>query len=139
MDYEKLYKDALERAKALSEGKVEAEKGTTVYECIFPELKKKSKDEEILDALIDFYGIGANNNEHTDGIPDKDILAWLEKQKKFYEEVNEKDFREFIANLAAQFPEVSFAKISRIAVRVKNYIDTQNKIKQSLKKDNDIF
>lgn len=125
MDYEKLYKDALERARVLSK----SDNSTVIYETIFPELKKKT-NEQIIDALIECHALGAKYSQKTCGIPDKEILAWLEKQKKLYEEVNTKDFEEFINHISAQFSEISFAKISRIAVRVKNYIDIQNEVKQ---------
>ena len=35
------------------------------------------------------------------------------------------EFGEYINELSKQFPEVSFAKLSRIAVRVKNWIEQQ--------------
>lgn len=48
---------------------------------LFPELKE-SEDERIRKALIDFFSRGAENGEQTNGVYDKDILAWLEKQAK---------------------------------------------------------
>ena len=47
---------------------------------IFPELAK-SEDEKVRKALIDFFGKGAKYGGQTNGVYDKDILAWLEKQK----------------------------------------------------------
>ena len=69
------YDEALEKAKRLYE------KGTiTESLChIFPELKE-SEDENIRKALIDFFGRGAKYGGQTNGVYDKDILAWLEKQ-----------------------------------------------------------
>lgn len=42
--------------------------------------ERKYEDKEILEALIEFFGIGAKNNETTCDIPDKAILSWLERQ-----------------------------------------------------------
>jgi hypothetical protein len=50
-------------------------------EKMFPELKE-SKDERIMKELIKFFRMGAKYNSSTNGIPDKDIIAWLEKQNK---------------------------------------------------------
>jgi hypothetical protein len=47
----------------------------------FPELKE-SEDERIMKELIKFFRMGAKYNSSTNGIPDKDIVAWLEKQNK---------------------------------------------------------
>lgn len=46
---------------------------------IFPELKESS-DERIRQELIAIYSVGAKGNMKTGDIPDKDIVAWLEKQ-----------------------------------------------------------
>lgn len=81
MDYEKKYKEALERARAINNGEdVDVEAGTTICEYIFPELKE-SEDERIRKTLIDFFNRGAENGAQTNGVCDKDIIAWLEKQK----------------------------------------------------------
>lgn len=37
------------------------------------------------------------------------------------------EFGEYINELSKQFPEVSFAKLSRIAVRVKNWLEQKSK------------
>jgi len=50
-----------------------------VLESLFPQLSE-SEDDRIRKALIDFFGKGSENGEQTNGIYDKDILAWLEKQ-----------------------------------------------------------
>lgn len=74
------YEEALEKAKEL----YLKSKDTTarnVLEEIFPQLKESS-DEKIRKELIDFFKKGAENGEQTNGIYDKDILAWLEKQGK---------------------------------------------------------
>ena len=72
------YDKALERARAINNGKdVDVESGTTICEYIFPELKE-SEDEKIKKDLIQWV----------DEFPDtiwrghykEDIIAWLEKQ-----------------------------------------------------------
>ena len=45
---------------------------------LLPELKEP-EDERIRKMLIEFFGKGAECNGSTNGISDKDILAWLEK------------------------------------------------------------
>ena len=50
-----------------------------VLESLFPELKE-SEDERIRKMLIEFFSKGAEYNSSTNGISDKDIVAWLEKQ-----------------------------------------------------------
>ena len=75
MNYEKRYKEALSKAKdMLSYKEVRQED----MEYLFPELK--NNDERIRKTLIDFFSKGAENGEQTNGIYDKDIIAWLEKQ-----------------------------------------------------------
>lgn len=91
-NYEKKYKEALERARALNEGKTTGAFGETVCEYIFPELKE-SEDEKIRKDLIRFIknwkdpnNIGrphdfptlTRNVEQCDR-----YIAWLEKQKEF--------------------------------------------------------
>lgn len=83
MNYEKKYKDALERAKGLLEGMDEGDylASSEDIENIFPELAE-SEDERIRKELIAIYSVGAKVNAKTGDISDKDIVAWLEKQKK---------------------------------------------------------
>jgi hypothetical protein len=50
-----------------------------VIDDIVPELKE-SEEEKIRKTLIDFFSKGAKNGAQTNGIYDKDIIAWLEKQ-----------------------------------------------------------
>ena len=70
MDYEKLYKEALERAKEFV-----CVDNIEVAEYIFPELAE-SGDERIRKALLRFH----KSTIDIDGIKCEDILAWLEKQ-----------------------------------------------------------
>ena len=77
MDYEKKYKEALERAKQFSETPyLEDSKGIVEY--IFPELAE-SKDEEIRKELIAAFQNGVTYNQISKAKA-KDYIAWLEKQ-----------------------------------------------------------
>lgn len=78
MDYEKKYKEALGWMQSLYNGlhgktKEEAEK-------YFPELKE-SEDERIRKELIFYLGDMPEDTELRNGITNRDVLAWLEKQK----------------------------------------------------------
>ena len=79
MDYEKKYKEALERAREfVSKDNVE------VAEYIFPELTDL-KDEKIRKVLTEYF-LRYKEQEECGvktfyGIPTNSILAWLEKQK----------------------------------------------------------
>jgi len=79
MDYEKRYKDALERAKKLyGQGTITESLGF-----VFPELNEKSYGERIRKGLIEHI----KANKEADYVlfkkfsPD-DVIAWLEKQNK---------------------------------------------------------
>lgn len=113
MDYEKLYKDALSRARAF-----ELPEYKNIMVSVFPELKD-SEDERIRKNLLELFHDTVSNDEifSNYGLDKTEVLAWLEKQC----EPQAKDFEAFIKKLSEQFPEVSFAKLSRIAVRVINY------------------
>ena len=85
MDYEKKYKEALEKAKdALSDGTISS--NTIAYlQDIFPELKE-SEDERIREALIDYFDDANKADENplqSYGIHTDKVIAWLEKQKEF--------------------------------------------------------
>ena len=77
MDYEKAYKDALERAKEFQKSK----DGLCVLtaESIFPELKE-SEDEKIRKWLLDTITQIPNDSIEWEVINKADVLAWLEKQ-----------------------------------------------------------
>lgn len=75
MDYEKAYKDALERAKYYHD-----RDNIQFLENIFPELAE-SEDERIRKAIVEFFELQDDNTTYS-FIPKKDILAWLEKQGK---------------------------------------------------------
>lgn len=86
MDYEKAYKDALERAKQIKEGKgswgiiADLSEVKPVLDEIFPELKE-SEDERIRKELIDFFSDSSDSDTFR-GISPSKIIAWLEKQDK---------------------------------------------------------
>ena len=81
MNYEKAYKEALERAREFQKSK----DGLCVLtaESIFPELAE-SEDERIKETLIDYFKIYKKQEEcgikTFFGIPTDNIIAWLEKQ-----------------------------------------------------------
>lgn len=74
MNYEKKYKEALEKARQFSERPLE-EDSSSIVEYIFPELAD-SEDERIRKALIRFH----KSTIDVDGIKSEDIIAWLKKQ-----------------------------------------------------------
>ena len=73
----KAYDEAIKRAKNCLDEK----RDTCLVrpDVIFPELQE-SEDEKIRKMLIKFFCKGAENDSSTNGISDKDIVAWLEKQ-----------------------------------------------------------
>ena len=77
MDYEKKYKEALERAKKLYEqGTI-----TETLSYIFPELKE-SEDERIRKALLELVHDTTGDELCVDyNVHKEDALAWLEKQE----------------------------------------------------------
>ena len=82
MDYEKKYKDALQRAKhALdchNQGMVSTD--VSLITSMFPELKE-SEDERIRKELIFYLGDMPEDTELRNGVTNRDVLAWLEKHK----------------------------------------------------------
>ena len=80
-DYEKKYKNALEKAKSMIDDLRQGEDILAVsdLEEMFPELKE-SEDERIRKALIRFH----KSTIDVDGIKGDDIIAWLEKQGESY-------------------------------------------------------
>ena len=122
-NYEEKYKKALSWMQGLYKGlhgktKEEAEEA-------FPELKETPKDETIKKALLRWF----ENCEHVyfAGVDTSDIIAWLREQ---LEMPIGKDLQFEIDNLSKRYPEVSFAKLSRIAVHIANWQ------KQQIAKDN---
>ena len=86
MDYEKKYKEALERAREWYNNPNSSSVGKAYLYAVFPELKEnEDEDERIRKALINFFD-DANKCEENPmyeyGIPTDDIISWLEKQGK---------------------------------------------------------
>lgn len=70
MDYEKKYKEALERAQqAVDKGQV----SQSFVDDIFPE-HKESRDERIKDEILRLVSISGNGNQY------EEIRDWIEKQ-----------------------------------------------------------
>lgn len=78
MDYEKAYKEALEKARQFSERPLE-EDSSSIVEYIFPELKE-IEDEKIRKWLIDWAKAVNWSEQFT--VTKEQVLAWLEKQGK---------------------------------------------------------
>ena len=100
MNYEKKYKEALEKARQFSERPLQ-EDSSGIVEYIFPELKE-SEDEKIRKALLESFEYQIKES-HPDkewvcGVKLKEIVTWLEKQGEQkpldYENANiqQKDF-----------------------------------------------
>ena len=80
MDYEKAYKEALERARLLKDDPhtvIEIPKNTHVSEYIFPELRE-SEDVKIQKELI--YWIRSLPDRIWRGHDKEDVITWLENQ-----------------------------------------------------------
>lgn len=78
-DYEKKYKQALERGRQVRLTNVEYNISAAEY--IFPELKE-SEDDKIRKALIQYFADSSDDIVYTNqGLKKKDIIAWLEKQE----------------------------------------------------------
>ena len=76
MNYEKAYKDALERARVAYKDEDRHLKAT--LERIFPELQE-SEDERIRKELIEHFRWNAQILNNFDN---RDVITWLEKQQK---------------------------------------------------------
>ena len=80
MDYEKAYKDALERARKMMNSKRSVVIGKQALETIFPELRE-SEDERIRKMCITSVNIAASADGGLLHHEAKQCLDWLEKQK----------------------------------------------------------
>lgn len=87
MNYEEKYKAALERARALNDGKdVDVEAGTTTCEYIFPELKEDN-DERIRKGLIKAVSrIFEGNKLFDTDVTREEALAWLDARLPYEKE-----------------------------------------------------
>lgn len=78
MDYEKRYKEALERARKIENGEpLDVPDGTHIPVAIFPELKE-SEDEKIRKQIISF--LKEFEYDHYRSLDFSSWIAWLEKQ-----------------------------------------------------------
>lgn len=91
MDYEKKYKDALERAKLIRLQLFDIGEEANEIEHIFPELTE-SEDEKIKKELIDLLNVlWRHYNFPYDRNKYEEFLAWLEKQNEQKSVWNEED------------------------------------------------
>ena len=81
MDYEKKYKEALERAKKYHQQLLDEDNPEWASEIaeIFPELAE-SEDERIRKSLITFFQRFPYGGLESAGISSKEAIAWLEKK-----------------------------------------------------------
>ena len=91
MDYEKKYKEALERARQFSEYPLQ-EDSDNIVEYIFPELKE-SKNESVREALITYFKHFPYDSIEAAGTNAKKAIAWLEKQGEQTSAWSEEDER----------------------------------------------
>ena len=102
MDYKEKYESSLERLKGLIE--VTREDKCNIMEedliDIFPELKEL-KDERIRQELIFYLGDMSEDTELRNGVTNRDVLTWLEKQteKPTWSEEDEKLYKLSVENL----------------------------------------
>ena len=84
MDYEKKYKEALERAKLSRLQLLDIGEEATEIEYIFPELAG-SEDEKVRKALIEMVRDRTGDELWEDyNVHKEEVLAWLEKQGEAY-------------------------------------------------------
>lgn len=102
MNYEKAYKEALERAKeSLKDGTISSNTISYIEE-IFPELKE-SEDDRIRKALIKYYSFDKDGGSHAlDNITPKQIVTWLEKQGELVK-INPTEFDTRLQALIGKF------------------------------------
>lgn len=103
MDYEKKYREAIERAKNFIENGDERER--TIAESIFAGLMEESEDERIRNFLIDFIKVCGWTEKKNQGWPlREECIAWLEKQgeQKSWSEEDEKFTHGLIRGLTAK-------------------------------------
>ena len=98
----KRYDEAIKKARNIVNSINVGLIGKNSFEAVFPELKE-SEDERIRKALIQFFLKSAVDDESTNGIPDKDILDWLEKQGDKVEPIEgfDTEFEKQVSHLIA--------------------------------------
>ena len=118
MDYERKYKEALERARKIENREpIDVPDGTSIPVTIFPELKE-SEDERIRKELIRAFK-SLNTIKVWNGIERTNILAWLEKQgeqKPFnYESANIQQ-KDFAPKVESKFRKGDIIKHNRVNI-----------------------
>ena len=99
MDYEKVYKEALERAREWYNNPNSSSIGKSYLYAVFPELKE-SKDDKIRKAIIAHI----ESLKHYDsyyGVSPKEMVAWLEKQGDTSETIDKGEFAQGVLRGAA--------------------------------------
>jgi len=79
MNYEKKYKEALEKAKEVYNRKDATDGGKLILESMFPELKE-SEDDRIRKELLDYLNERRIIEKLTDTRVKKEWIAWLENR-----------------------------------------------------------
>lgn len=102
MDYKEKYEESIERLKGLIEATREdkcAIMGEDLID-IFPELKEL-EDEKIRQELIFYLGDMSEDTELRNGVTNRDVLTWLERQseKPTWSEEDEKLYKLSVENL----------------------------------------
>ena len=126
MDYEKKYKEALERAKSF-----ELPEYKNIMVSIFPELRE-SEEERIRKALIQGFNECLDSSSHYPknaqkywhGIAIEDILAWLDKPQKTLSEMLE----EYFANTPKEQIDKNWEELKHLN-NIGPIIETVNKSK----------
>ena len=120
MDYEKKYKEALKKAKSIYRDAKEAGCSHTDWlEHIFPQLTE-SEDERIRKQLVDIVAFIPEANFKS--ASREDCRTYLEKQKEQKPSWSE-DFGKEVESVHKRYPEVSFAKLTRIAYHFAKWAD----------------
>lgn len=94
MDYEKKYKEAIERAKTIDKREYR-----DIISTIFPELQESSEDEKIRKAIIKFIKVSKPEWESYSDY--SSWIAWLDKQGNTNETVNRDEFAQGVLREAA--------------------------------------
>lgn len=129
MNYEKAYKEAIERAKNVLNGKaIDREPGTRIPEYIFPVLRD-SEDERIRKEILEYFQ--QFENEELRGVNISDWIYWLEKQgeSKFEQCIQEGD--EIVTNEDGTHFNIS--QLERVSQKA---TDTKETAKEFLKSAN---
>lgn len=74
-----------------NDGKWSIEDPYCRHDLVIVEYDGEDKDEKIRKTLVDFFSISAARGEQTNGVDDKDILAWLERQGKKSQDTTSED------------------------------------------------